>query len=444
MESYKKKYLKYKKKYLDIKKKSGGSKLLEALNAESGGWNKYNVQPSYDGEDKKLNTVFRRVMPQKQCVKNQGQKKKEAQLIKEELINLYSQRESIKTDLNNLANERDTSDLALELKKELQQKYNKQLFDVMGKIVKIERDWFGIYSVNRIPDTTDTSCTVTYLNEAQKEDYLLKMENNLFYTNFHRMHLKQYLHSYPALPQKITSKINPLLKVSNEGFIFVLKNTDIYTTTIHATGLFHHSSFLAGSNVDCAGKMKVENGVIIEMSNESGHYHPKLECVIRMLTTHKYFKQKFIKLKHVPAQHSLQERQMINRFNQDVSRRKDIEMAKPKYAAFIGFADAYKTDFTVGDLEKIRDTVLLFPPIKSSSVPIEDIFNGKQILTTEPGYVKYGKYDVYIPKVLMDKYKEYMKTSTPDLFSRGAAFASRTKISPILAYMDMYIEVHYQ
>ncbi len=58
----------------------------------------------------------------------------------------------------------------------------------------------------------------------------------------------------------------------------------IYTANQPAkSGTFHHSSFLSGRPVLCAGEIKLEHGVIKHIDNGSGHYKPAtqdlLNCV---------------------------------------------------------------------------------------------------------------------------------------------------------------------
>ena len=43
---------------------------------------------------------------------------------------------------------------------------------------------------------------------------------------------------------------------------------------------FHHSSFLAGNEVACAGEIYVENGNLIKIDNNSGHYAPAPVAVL--------------------------------------------------------------------------------------------------------------------------------------------------------------------
>lgn len=58
----------------------------------------------------------------------------------------------------------------------------------------------------------------------------------------------------------------------------------IYTANQPAkSGTFHHSSFLSGKPVLCAGEIQLQQGVIVHIDNGSGHYKPRtqdlLNCV---------------------------------------------------------------------------------------------------------------------------------------------------------------------
>ncbi|MBC8145792.1 MAG: hypothetical protein H7X80_09400, partial [bacterium] len=56
--------------------------------------------------------------------------------------------------------------------------------------------------------------------------------------------------------------------MSMEGHLFVRM------VDVGEMGKFAHSSFLSGSDVLCAGTISVDNGRVIEITNESGHYRP--------------------------------------------------------------------------------------------------------------------------------------------------------------------------
>lgn len=69
--------------------------------------------------------------------------------------------------------------------------------------------------------------------------------------------------------------------------IFVMDEYgNIYASNYHALGEFHHSSLLAGEPVSGAGEMRVVNGRLEFISDQSGHYKPPpeyLEQVIERL-----------------------------------------------------------------------------------------------------------------------------------------------------------------
>jgi len=62
----------------------------------------------------------------------------------------------------------------------------------------------------------------------------------------------------------------------DEGLaIFVLDAAgNLYATLDHERGRFHHSSFFSGGPVAMAGDLRVFDGHLVEVSNQSGHYRP--------------------------------------------------------------------------------------------------------------------------------------------------------------------------
>jgi len=46
---------------------------------------------------------------------------------------------------------------------------------------------------------------------------------------------------------------------------------------------FYHSSYLAGQTVLCAGEIKIKNGFITEVTDDSGHYQPSLTHLVNVL-----------------------------------------------------------------------------------------------------------------------------------------------------------------
>jgi hypothetical protein len=73
-------------------------------------------------------------------------------------------------------------------------------------------------------------------------------------------------------------------KVAGSGWgIFVMSEHGKWYAGTHTVGLFHHSSFLAGDVVACAGELKVSNGSLKGISNKSGHYAPTAEMLMQSL-----------------------------------------------------------------------------------------------------------------------------------------------------------------
>jgi hypothetical protein len=67
--------------------------------------------------------------------------------------------------------------------------------------------------------------------------------------------------------------------------IFVMDHFgNIYATNSHKEGVFHHSSFLQGASVACAGELAVHDGVLKSINNRSGHYLPEVSHLGQTVT----------------------------------------------------------------------------------------------------------------------------------------------------------------
>lgn len=70
------------------------------------------------------------------------------------------------------------------------------------------------------------------------------------------------------------------------GNMYVSRRFNESDETTMTSLRFQHSSFLSGQPVACAGKVKFENGRLVFINNDSGHYEPQkkhLDQVVRML-----------------------------------------------------------------------------------------------------------------------------------------------------------------
>lgn len=84
---------------------------------------------------------------------------------------------------------------------------------------------------------------------------------------------------------KPTNTNMAIFVMSEEGKIYISKN--------YGYGKFHHSSFLEGKPISAGGEIFIEQGLIKEITNDSGHYMPGLnfvkENVLKELENRYYF-----------------------------------------------------------------------------------------------------------------------------------------------------------
>ncbi len=108
--------------------------------------------------------------------------------------------------------------------------------------------------------------TCTYLDENQRAAFEVTVQDGVL---IHKSGSDQG-------KRVNTSSLNSLHSNGAGTAIFVMSpEGNIYIGAHGDTpGEFHHSSFLSGQPVSSAGEMVVEDGRILDVSNNSGHYHP--------------------------------------------------------------------------------------------------------------------------------------------------------------------------
>ncbi len=99
-------------------------------------------------------------------------------------------------------------------------------------------------------------------------------------------HLKNHTVTYLS-PKKLNKHLvsfeNGQIKIGgktpkDEWYIFVLENEpQRLFAGIKKIGALHHTSFVSGGPVSCAGEFKVEDGKIVSIPLRSGHYRPSEE-----------------------------------------------------------------------------------------------------------------------------------------------------------------------
>lgn len=71
---------------------------------------------------------------------------------------------------------------------------------------------------------------------------------------------------------------------TREGLGFVLSmSNELYVGVLEKFGLQYHSCFMAGRPVQCAGTMQLDHGVVTYVRNDSGHYKPVDQSMVKLL-----------------------------------------------------------------------------------------------------------------------------------------------------------------
>jgi hypothetical protein len=100
---------------------------------------------------------------------------------------------------------------------------------------------------------------VAYLVEAKRKPHIVRFDKDRL-----------------VVPATSVFKIGVSSSTAGE-LIWVIDRDRKFYVGIKAIGNFHHSSFLAGSQVLAAGSMVIASGYkILEVNNNSGHYKPDL------------------------------------------------------------------------------------------------------------------------------------------------------------------------
>jgi RHS repeat-associated protein len=118
----------------------------------------------------------------------------------------------------------------------------------------------GFYGENdpNNPNRWNAGQTVKYLSNEERGVFELDVKNGLL------------VNKQTGVPFD-TSASNTLWG----GAIFVMDpQGKIFASNSQVRGEFHHSSLLAGQPVAAAGTLSVENGKLLSVSNQSGHYQP--------------------------------------------------------------------------------------------------------------------------------------------------------------------------
>jgi hypothetical protein len=82
---------------------------------------------------------------------------------------------------------------------------------------------------------------------------------------------------------KINTPVDTENLFSESGLFIVDRDYYLYLLPFHQRGKYHHSSLSGGGPVRFAGTIAVMNGVLRELSNQSGHYKPTAPQTLKVL-----------------------------------------------------------------------------------------------------------------------------------------------------------------
>jgi hypothetical protein len=116
---------------------------------------------------------------------------------------------------------------------------------------------------------------VTYLKTPQERfPYLVQIKDGKFFN-----HEGVQLDTRSA----VTKNMHGISRRHENGIFVFGEDSKIYLSLNSQAGVFHHSSFLAGEPVWFAGEMGIENGSLVYLNNNSGHYAPRVRHGLRFL-----------------------------------------------------------------------------------------------------------------------------------------------------------------
>ena len=136
--------------------------------------------------------------------------------------------------------------------------------------------------------TGGISSVATYLSRVEVEQYRLRFGNGYCYMRS-RTNPKDYI---PADSAGIGWTYAPgitdqMMKPHYAGFAMSM-GREIFMAH-HRGGFnnknFFHSSYLAGDTVLCTGTIRIDNGRVKAIRNDSGHYQPTLEHLLHVIET---------------------------------------------------------------------------------------------------------------------------------------------------------------
>ncbi len=114
-------------------------------------------------------------------------------------------------------------------------------------------------------------CKEEYLSNALRERYRLFILQGL------ACHYKKAERKFRPLVKGVFSGMR-------EGYGFVLSMSNVmYVGELESKVLSYHSYFMGGRSVQCAGTISFDNGKVVYLKNDSGHYKPCDPSLVKVL-----------------------------------------------------------------------------------------------------------------------------------------------------------------
>ena len=135
--------------------------------------------------------------------------------------------------------------------------------------------------------------------EEKRAKYMTPLEADKYRIQFQggRAYQRQWWLSKPDLviAESIRGKPDGQkdMQEGHAGYVLSMGGdffTQKHSTSANAQGTnIYHSTYLSGGTVRCAGTWKIENGVVLEISDASGHYRPTQDHMISAVETLKAY-----------------------------------------------------------------------------------------------------------------------------------------------------------
>lgn len=229
-------------------------------------------------------------------------------------------------------------------------------------------------------------CNVDYFN--QNKHYKVKIKNGLLKNN--SGNVIDTTHSYS--PNRPYGQV--IYAMSRTGELYISPfNASIPTN-------FHHSSFLKGAPVICAGGLEIHNGKLKLITVESGHYAPERKHLLRMLhelekrgvsleevdvlppgKQHKVNANRYIQMKGFAIPNTLKEIITIKQNITDIQSYIETSPKKEDYKPLIELIEKLKGDDSLLENQKLNIIVgFLFINFKNNH---EESFNKTLLCHTD-------------------------------------------------------------